>query len=140
MISVLSIRPMTTSAVCAPRRGMLRRPILNIMRLERKTPTTVSMATAKSAVSTTAGGAEGRLGALARLTGVDAGDDQRQLDVLLGGEHRQQVVELEDEAHVQRPEGRLGAVRHAVQIAAGDLDAAAADLVQAGQAIEQRRL
>ena len=34
------------------------------------------------------------------LVDLLAGDRERQLDVLLGGEHRQQVVELEDEADV----------------------------------------
>ena len=37
-----------------------------------------------------------------RPVGLAAGDRQRQEDVLLGGQHRQQVEELEDEADVRR--------------------------------------
>ena len=59
-------------------------------------------------------------GVLAALRGRELGEQQRQLDVALGGEHRHQVVELEHEADVVRaPAGEL---------AAGELiDALAAD-------------
>ena len=49
-------------------------------------------------------------GAPAGLLGRHAGDQQRQLDVLDGGEDGQQVVELEDEAHAARAVLRLGVV------------------------------
>ena len=45
-----------------------------------------------------------------RSVGLLAGDRQREDDVLLGGEHRQQVEELEDEADVLAPELRQVAV------------------------------
>ena len=48
----------------------------------------------------------------AGFLGRDARDQQRQLDVLDGGEHRQQVVELEDEAHAPRAVVRALAIRH----------------------------
>src|SRR5688500_14321029 len=54
MIRVERVRPTTTRTVCAPRRGMLRMPIWNMMRLEKKITATVSRATAKSAAQTMA--------------------------------------------------------------------------------------
>ena len=67
-------------------------------------------------------------------------EQQRQLDVLLGRQHGQQVVELEDEPDVLRAPLRElaaaeGAHRHAVHF-----DGAAGRRVEAADQIEQRRL
>ena len=69
-----------------------------------------------------------------------AGDEQRQLDVLDGAEHRQQVVELEDEAHLAGAELRALVVGQLVDVLAVDEDQAAIDGVEAAQAVEERRL
>ena len=50
------------------------------------------------------------------------GQQQRQLDVALGGEHRQQVVELEDEADVLRAPARQLAARQRADVRAADFD------------------
>ena len=63
------------------------------------------------------------LDALAPIAARQRRQQQRQLDVLERGEHRHQVVELEDEADVRRaPRGelRLGELR---DVDAGDVDA-----------------
>ena len=52
------------------------------------------------------------------LVGLAAGDLQRQEDVLLRGEHRDQVEELEDEADVVTAQRSQPGV-----VEAGDLDA-----------------
>ena len=68
-------------------------------------------------------------------------EQQRQLDVALGGQHRQQVVELEDEADVLRAPLRQRAAAERRSIShAGDLDRAARRLIEAAHQIEQRRL
>jgi hypothetical protein len=62
---------------------------------------------------------------------------QRQLDVLGRGEHRDQVEGLEDEAHRPGPVGGALGVGHGEQVLALDQDPAAVDVVQPGQAIQQ---
>ena len=68
-----------------------------------------------------------------RLVGLLARDRQRQRDVLLGGEHRQQVEELEDEADVLAAELRQVAVAERRDLGAVDRDAAG------GRPVEARR-
>jgi len=46
---------------------------------------------------------------------------QRQLDVLKRGEHRHQVVELEDEADIGRAPGREIGIGEARDVDAGDV-------------------
>src|SRR6266508_68631 len=76
----------------------------------------------------------------ARLAGWGAAKQQRQLHVLGGGEDRDQVERLEDEAHRLGPVGRAGGVRHPEQVLAVEQHPAAVDVVQAGQAVQQRGL
>ena len=57
------------------------------------------------------------------LVGLLARDRERQQHVLLGGEHRQQVEELEDEADVLAPQQRHLVVGERADVVAGDLDA-----------------
>ena len=61
-------------------------------------------------------------------------------DVLLGGEDRQQVVALEDEADLRAPQQRELLVIERVEARAGDLDRAARRLVEPGEDVHQRRL
>ena len=72
--------------------------------------------------------------------GLLAGDRERQDDVLLGGQHRQEVEELEDEADVLAAQQRHLAVGEALDLLAGDLDRAARRLVECGEQVHQRRL
>ena len=65
---------------------------------------------------------------------------QRQLDVLLGRQHRQQVVELEDEPDVLRAPLRQLAAAERADGHAADLDRAAGRRVEAADQIEQRGL
>ncbi|KAG1393634.1 hypothetical protein G6F59_014324 [Rhizopus arrhizus] len=71
------------------------------------------------------------------LRGVEVGQQQRQLDVLLRGQHRHQVVELEHEADVVAAPGRQLAAAHLVDALAFDADLAAAGVVQAADQVEQ---
>ena len=61
-------------------------------------------------------------------------------DVLLGVQHREQVVELEDEADVLAPQVRELVVVHARDLLAGDVTRAARRLVEPGEDVHQRRL
>ena len=74
--------------------------------------------------------------------GVDllAGDPQRQRHVLLRGQHRQQVEELEDEADVRAAQLRQLGVGHLRDVVAGDLDGALGRLVETREQVHQRRL
>ena len=76
----------------------------------------------------------------ARLGGGDAGDEQRQLDVLHRRQDRHQVVVLKDEAHPARAVVGAPAVGHRGQGDALDLDLAGVDRVETGEAVEQRGL
>src|SRR3989442_1743152 len=67
-------------------------------------------------------------------------DEEGQLDVLHGGEDRQQVVRLEDEPHAPRPIAALRVVVHRGQGDACDEACARREIVEAGEAIEQGRL
>ena len=70
-----------------------------------------------------------------------AGDQQRQLDVLDGGEDRQQVVELEDEAHPLRAVARSSRRRTCVPMSAPSTEMRPPSIVvEAGEAVEQGRL
>jgi hypothetical protein len=71
------------------------------------------------------------------LFGSHPAQQQRQLDVLGRGEHRDQVEGLEDEPHGGGPVGRALGVGHREQVLAGDQHPAAVDVVQAGQAVQQ---
>src|SRR5215203_6162116 len=76
----------------------------------------------------------------ASLFGLRAGHQQGQLNVLDGGEDRDQVIGLEDEAHLLGPETGALPVRHPGDGLAADQDLAAVELIQAREAIQQRGL
>jgi hypothetical protein len=78
------------------------------------------------------------VGSSARTT--VAGDRQRQEDVLLGGQHRQQVEELEDEADVLAAQQRDAAVGQRADVLAADRHPAARRPVEGGEDVHQRRL
>src|SRR6059036_609042 len=67
-------------------------------------------------------------------------DEERELDVLHGGEHRQQVVRLEDESHTPRTVAALRVVVHRGQRDALDEDIARRQIVESREAIQQGRL
>ena len=77
---------------------------------------------------------------LAPLCGGEAGQHQRQLDVPLGGEHRHQVVELEDEADVRGAPARKLVGAEAVDPLSLDPHAAAGRRIQPADEVEQGRL
>ncbi len=79
-------------------------------------------------------------GALATIRGRQRGQQQRQFDVALGGQHRQQVVHLEHEADVIRAPAAELAVAHRVGALAGDFDRARGRPVEAADQVQQRRL
>src|SRR5205807_8520691 len=64
----------------------------------------------------------------------------RQFHVLVGGQHRQQMVELENEADVARPPARQLSFAHLGDELAADPDLAFARPGQAGDQVQQRRL
>ena len=80
------------------------------------------------------------LDVLAPLLAVEPGQQQRQLDVLRRGQHRHQIVELEDEADIGGAKARELALRQPVDALPGDMDLAARRPVDAAEQIEQRRL
>src|SRR5262249_45882716 len=67
-------------------------------------------------------------------------EQQRQLDVLVRGEDREQVVELEDEADASRPPPGQLALRHGRDVLVADVDVAAGWRVEPGDQVEERRL
>ena len=69
-----------------------------------------------------------------------ARDRERQQDVLLGGEHRQQIEELEHETDVATAQQRHVAVRERADVLAGDRDRPRCRLVERGEQVHQRRL
>src|SRR4029453_11540818 len=69
-----------------------------------------------------------------------AADAQWQRDVLLGGQDREQVVSLEDEADGAAAQEREVAVVEGVETGAVDLDPAVGGPVQPGEDVQQRRL
>ena len=77
---------------------------------------------------------------LLALAGRQIGQQQRQFDVFERGQHRHQVVELEDEADVARaPRGEIGLAQRG-DVDAADAQTAAVGLVDAGNQVEQRAL
>ena len=72
--------------------------------------------------------------------GLLAGDRERQQDVLLGREHRQQVEELEDEADVLAAQERHGAIGQRADVLARDLDLPGGRLVERREQVHQGRL
>ena len=69
-----------------------------------------------------------------------AGERERQRHVLLGGQHREQVEELEDEADVLAPDLRDVLVAQLSEPGAGDRDVAVGRAVERRQDVHQRRL
>ena len=69
-----------------------------------------------------------------------AGDLHRQEDVLLRGEHRQEVEELEDEADVVPAQGREAGVVEAGDLGVADPDLPAVGVVQPREDVHERRL
>ena len=81
-----------------------------------------------------------RVHALEAICAAELGEQQRQLDVALGGEHRQQVVHLEHEADVVgAPVAELG-VRQPVDREAIDFDGARGRPVETAEQVQQRGL
>ena len=72
-----------------------------------------------------------------RLVGLLAGDRERQGDVLLGVEHRQEVEELEDEANVLPAQPRQRCVAEGAQLGAGDRDRARGRLVETREQVHE---
>ncbi|HUI36577.1 MAG TPA: ATP-binding cassette domain-containing protein, partial [Gaiellaceae bacterium] len=68
------------------------------------------------------------------------GNGKREQDVLLGGQHRKQVEELEDEADVLAAQLRDLVVAELAKLRAGDVWIAAGRPVERGQDVHQRRL
>src|SRR6185437_7884246 len=68
------------------------------------------------------------------------GEQQRQLHVLRGREHRQQVVELEYEADVRGPPASKGALAEPVDPLAADAQRPLGRRIEAADQIEQRGL
>src|SRR6185436_12900884 len=68
------------------------------------------------------------------------GQQQRQLHVLLGGQRRQQVVQLEHESHVLRSPSREPSAAERSDLDAADVNTAAARCIEAADQIEQGRL
>src|SRR5215469_2983605 len=77
---------------------------------------------------------------LAALRGRELGEQQRQLDVAFGGEHRHEVVELEDEADVVGAPVRERSARELVDAAIADGDLPGGRLIEAADEIEECRL
>ncbi len=75
-----------------------------------------------------------------RLVRLLARDREREEDVLLRGEHRQEVEELEDEADVLAPELRQVVVAERRDLGSGDRHGAARRLVEPGEGVHERRL
>ena len=84
--------------------------------------------------------AQRRRGALAPLGLREVGEQQRQLDVLARGEHRDQVEELEDEAHVARAQGGELVLGEVVQALARPRPPRRRRPVEAREEVEERRL
>jgi hypothetical protein len=83
---------------------------------------------------------EGVHGEPAGLLRLGARDQQWQLHVLDGREHRDQVVGLEDKAHLVRPEAGPLPVGHLAYRVARDEDLPPVHVVQPGHAVQERRL
>jgi len=83
---------------------------------------------------------ERRLHALPALAAAELREQERKLHVLRGREHRHQIVELEDEAHIGRAPGRQLAFAQPVDALAVEHDLAAGGPVDAAKHVEQRRL
>src|SRR5690606_22475892 len=81
--------------------------------------------------------AQRHLGAPGPLGAAHLAQQQRQLDVLLRAQHRQQVVELEDEADVLGAPARQFAGLELVDALAVDADAAGGGRVQAADQVQQ---
>ena len=71
------------------------------------------------------------------LFGGDAADQQRHFNVFDGAEHRQQVIELENETHGAGTKLGFGVVREAGDVNAANLDHASRDVIDAAQTVEQ---
>ena len=69
-----------------------------------------------------------------------AGERQRERDVLPRGQHRDEVVRLEDEAELVAPERREPLVVEVGQLLAGDDDRAGRRAVESGEQVHQRGL
>ena len=81
-----------------------------------------------------------RLDVLAPLGARERRQEQRQLDVAVRGEHRDQVVGLEHEADVARAPRRELAARHRGDLVARHGHGAGRRDVQPAQEVQQRRL
>ncbi len=83
---------------------------------------------------------QGREDVLPARRAGESGEQQRQLDVLVGGQDRNEVVRLEDESDVARAErGQLRA-RESRQVDAGHDDPPVGRRVDAADQVQDRRL
>ena len=71
---------------------------------------------------------------------LEAGEREREHDVLCRREHREQVEELEDEADVLAPQQRQVVVAELGDVLAADRHAARGRAVEPGEDVHQRRL
>src|SRR5574337_366538 len=81
-----------------------------------------------------------RLHVPAALRLRQAGEEQRQLDVLEGGEHGDEVVHLKHESHMARAPGRQLPGRHSGDLVAAHGDDAGRGQIQPAQEVQQRGL
>ena len=83
---------------------------------------------------------ERRANLLLTLLRVERQQQQRQLDVAIGRQHREQIVELKDEADVARPPRRQLRFGHLGDDLATDRDLTLRRSVQPRDQVQQRRL
>src|SRR5581483_113109 len=83
---------------------------------------------------------ERALGARAAVRGRQAAEEERQLDVLDGAQHRDQVIELEEDPDPAPAPAREGVLAAHVDARAGDPHLALRRAVEAREEVEQGRL
>jgi hypothetical protein len=78
--------------------------------------------------------------ALGALLAVQFGEQQRQFDVLRRGQHRHQIIELEDEADIGGAPGGEFALGETIDALVGHRNLAGVGAIDAAEQIEQRGL
>src|SRR3972149_420449 len=107
---------------------------------ESRSPVGSSPQTMAGALATPRGGGGGGHRPPGRRLGGGAADQEGQLHVLDGAEDRQQVVELEDEAHAAGAIAALLVVGELADVDPVHADDAGVDGVEGAEAVEERRL
>ena len=77
---------------------------------------------------------------LVAFRGGERVQEERQFHVLVRGQHRHQVVELEDVAHVRAAPRGEAVAAEVTDVLAADLDGAAGGAVDSGKEVEERGL